>query len=190
MAILLHWVLPEDHFLNYLIVYIWKHADHSDKCVFGCGLSGRFMHVLNNSYYSAKYRKDSSYANGCRKRPSSAAEIDEFLTDFTMDSHRFSIDNKLESYGSRMVSEEKPVRTQSASLAPTAVTRSSSHRTSVILAGSGTMRKQKPALPAAPAPPPPVARKETALVLYDITLDINPDVLVCKEGDGLRWRLE
>ena len=56
MAILLHWVLPEDHFLNYLIVYIWKHADHSDKCVFGCGLSGRFMHVLNNSYYSAKYR--------------------------------------------------------------------------------------------------------------------------------------
>lgn len=27
--------------------------------------------------------------------------------------------------------------------------------------------------------------KETAIVLYDITLDINPNVLECKEGDRI-----
>ena len=188
MAILLHWVLPEDHFLNYLIVYLWKNADHPDRFASRGKVMNRFMHVLNNSYYSSKYGKGGTYSNGCRKQPS-PAEVDEFLTDFTMNSNRFSIDNKLESYGSRIVDEERSLSSQGASLTPTAVTRSSSHRSSVIIAGSGTMRK-KPALPAAPAPPPPVARKETALVLYDITLDINPDVLVCKEGDGLCCCLE
>ena len=184
MAILLYWVLPEDHFLNYLIVYLWKHAENPEKCPRLSCLTRRYMHVLNNSYYSSKYRKDGSYANGCRKRPS-VAEIDEFLSDFTMNSNRFSIDNRLASYGRCTVGEEKPVvRQSSCNVTPTAVNRNSSHRTSVFIAGSGTLHKQKPALPAAPAPPPPVARKETALVLYDITPDINPDVLVCKEGDG------
>ena len=46
-----------------------------------------------------------------------------------------------------------------------------------------------PPAPACPAPLPPTMRKapakETAIVLYDITLEINPNVLECKEGDRI-----
>lgn len=31
MAILLYYALPEEHFINYLIVFIWKHCKESDK---------------------------------------------------------------------------------------------------------------------------------------------------------------
>ena len=265
------------------------------------------MNVLNNSYYSSKYKRNSSYKDGCRIIPSSTQEIDSFLTEFNMNMKRYSIETKLASYGesiaysdysavpmnsystlrpsspavyssqraSSLVSSTlrpssptsystlrpattttlhsstasstlrpssptsystlRPATTStlrpsspsarasaSTTLRPSTASRRSpspSYRpsssyatlrpatTSTLRQSSPTPRQSSPAprpitttthntvhstsslqrphlpAPSRPAPPPPKPRKETALVLYDITLDINPNVLVCNEGD-------
>lgn len=126
------------------------------------------MTVLNNSYYSSKYRHG-SYKDGCRTMPTNTREIDEFLSEFAINTRRYSIETKLASYGSSM--EPHSSLSSHNTLHRNTSTRSSAFST-------GTLR-----LPKAPAPPPP-KRQNTAVVLYDITIDINPNVLVCKEGDG------
>ena len=243
------------------------------------------MNVLNNSYYSSKYKRNSSYKDGCRIIPSSTQEIDSFLTEFNMNMKRYSIETKLASYGesiaysdysavpmnsystlrpsspavyssqraSSLVSSTlrpssptsystlRPATTStlhsstaSSTLRPSSPTSysplrpattstlrppSPSYRpsssyatlrpatTSTLRQSSPTPRQSSPAprpitttthntvhstsslqrphlpAPSRPAPAPPKPRKETALVLYDITLDINPNVLVCNEGD-------
>lgn len=105
--------------------------------------------------------------------PSTPQEIEEFLSDFTVNSRRYSIETKLASYGNSF-DRKSSIASQGT------IVRSSSPRSSVVFS-TGTLRK--PRGPAPAAPPPPKPKKETAIVLYDITLDINPNVLVCKEGD-------
>lgn len=134
------------------------------------------MQVLNNSYYSSKYKRDSSYKNGCRQCPTSSRDIEDFLSDFSMNSRRYSIEAKLSSYGGSL-GRGSSIASQNS------VCRNGSPRQSVMFSTS-TLRKPRGPAPAAPAPPPPKPQKETALVLYDITVDINPSVLECKEGDG------
>lgn len=276
------------------------------------------MNVLNNSYYSSKYKRNSSYKDGCRIIPSSTQEIDSFLTEFNMNMKRYSIETKLASYGESIAysdysavpmnsystlrpsspavySSQRPSSLVSSTLRPSSPTSYStlrpattttlhsstasstlrpssptsystlrpattstlrpsspsaystlrpsspsarasasttlrpstaSHRspspsyrpsssyatlrpatTSTLRQSSPTPRQSSPAprpitttihntvhstsslqrphlpAPSRPAPAPPKPRKETALVLYDITLDINPNVLVCNEGD-------
>lgn len=146
------------------------------------------MNVLNNSYYSSKYKRDGSYTNGLRTKPASTREIEDFLMDFSMNSKRYSIEAKLSSYGNTLG--------RASSVSHNTIYRKDSSRSSSISYSINTMRKPssstqsptastaKPALPSTPAPLPPKPQKETAVVLYDITLDINPSVLVCNEGDG------
>ena len=62
--------------------------------------------------------------------------------------------------------------------------RSSSPRSSVIMNG-GTLHKPRSPAPLAPPPPPPSSSQEIAVVLYDISVTINPNVLECKEGDRI-----
>lgn len=266
----------------------------------------RYINVLNNSYYSSKYKRNGSYSDGCRIPPTSTEEIDSFITEFNMNMKRYSIETKLASYGESLsyndyssfrepssILPSAPVNTYStlrpasyatlrpattttaatttlrsssptnfatlrpattstlrpsspsarasaaATLHPSSASRRSpspSYRPSssyatlrpattstlrrspspslrpsspsalrpVTTSTTGTLHSsprqspsspvnkatsastiQRPRLPAPsrPAPPPPKPRKETALVLYDISLDINPNVLVCNEGD-------
>lgn len=296
--------------MNYLIVFIWEKAPNSDKSINYGDLSYRYMQLLNNSYYSSKYYRDSSFLNGLRSPPSQPSEVRDFLTDFANNSRRYSIENKLASYkGSQLGSGPSTYSTlpnssprvsayntlnssssrvsayntfqnssphasgystlqvhtnmphnssprasafntlhnssprasafntlhsssprssafntlRSSSPRPSAYTlhrspsphasgtlpnssprasafntlrstsprvsavntmHSSSPRSSVIMNG-GTLRKPRSPAPLAPPPPPPSPPQETALVLYDISITINPNVLECKEGDRI-----
>ena len=93
MAVFINWFLPEDAFVIYLIVFLWENAPDSDKfALLLCGTC-RFVKLLNNSYYSNKYRRDSTFLNGLRSPPSQPSHIREFLSEFTANTHRFSIES-------------------------------------------------------------------------------------------------
>lgn len=150
---------------------------HSRQVVFLYVSSSRFIKVLNNSYYSSKYKRDSHYQAGYRTLPRAASEISEFLQDFSTDSRRYSIENKLSAY-----TTTAKLTLSNSSQEGRAATFASASKSSGLGSRSG-------GAPACPAPLPPTLRKapakETAIVLYDITLEINPNVLECKEGDRI-----
>ena len=310
MAIFINWFLPEDAFVNYLIVFLWESAPNSDKSLRSTRLMHRFVKLLNNSYYSSKYRQDSTFLNGLRSPPSQPSHIRDFLSEFTANTHRYSIESAFVSKttqptieGRRSSVERRPTINTSASVrnsvgntlqgsprisgyatlqgsrisayggvqgsprasayntlqgsprsssyntlqgasrpsaystqrgsprasaystqhgsprasaystqhgsprasaystlhssanANATLQRSNSPRPSAYTIhspvrsssphptgmGGNTMRSQVPT----EAPPPPPSRKETALVLYDISISINPNVLECKEGDQI-----
>ena len=99
------------------------------------------------------------------------------MQDFSTDSRRYSIENKLSSYSANAR------LTLSSGSQEKKTTRFADTQKS-----SGFGLRSNGA-PACPAPLPPTMKKtppkETAIVLYDITLDINPNVLECKEGDRI-----
>jgi hypothetical protein len=302
--VFINWFLPEEHFVNYLIVFIWEKAPNSDKFFCYNPISCRYMQLFNNSYYSSKYYRDSSFLNGLRSPPSQPSDVRDFLTEFASNSRRYSIENKLASYkgadsstyntlqqsssrsspsnplhNSSHVSGSKTLqsslhssgyntlqsssprasgyntlqthsnvplnssprasafntlhstsprssafntlrsssprratytlqrspsphasgtlpnssprasgyntlRSTSPRMSGVNTIRSSSPRSSVIMNG-GTLHKPRSPAPLAPPPPPPSPPQEIAIVLYDISITINPNVLECKEGDRI-----
>ena len=93
MAVFINWFLPEDAFVNYLIVFLWENAPDSDKLSLLIPMTRRFVKLLNNSYYSNKYRRDSTFLNGLRSPPSQPSHIRDFLVEFTANTRRFSIES-------------------------------------------------------------------------------------------------
>lgn len=139
-----------------------------------CGVNCRFMKVLNNSYYSSKYKRDGHYSDGCRSLPASASEIGEFLREFTENTRRYSIENKLSSY--EKSSKVSPYHTEIRTVSQNGGKQSGNPGASTFVA---------PSMPPPPPPKKPIPQKEMALVLYDITQEINPNVLECREGDRI-----
>lgn len=132
------------------------------------------MKVLNNSYYSSKYKRDGHYSDGCRSLPASASEIGEFLREFTENTRRYSIENKLSSY--EKSSKVSPYHTEIRTVSQNGGKQSGNPGASTFVA---------PSMPPPPPPKKPIPQKEMALVLYDITQEINPNVLECREGDRI-----
>jgi hypothetical protein len=112
--------------------------------------------------------------------PANPEEIESFLNSFKMNNCHLSIDDK-SSFRPSLASDASSRISQTRG---TLVQRNSASRASVVFSNDGTIKSNKPSMPPAPAPPLPTRpKKETAIVLYDITLAINENVLVCNEGD-------